>query len=95
MVCLGILVDNETRTKSVPPEKLENINRMCTEWQTKKFCSKRELQSLFGLSFTYSKCVIPARAFLNHMLQFIRTIGDKSSMALRVLKVVYHFLKTI
>ena len=48
MVCLGILIDTETRTMSVPPEKLENIVKMCDEWQNKQFCSKRELQSLLG-----------------------------------------------
>ena len=35
MVCLGILVDTEARTMSVPPEKLETIVQMCAEWQTK------------------------------------------------------------
>ena len=48
MVCLGILINTETRTMSVPPEKLENIIKMCDEWQNKKFGSKRELQSLLG-----------------------------------------------
>ena len=33
IVCLDILVDTETRTMSVPPEKLENIIETCAEWQ--------------------------------------------------------------
>ena len=41
MVCLGILVNTETRTMSVPTEKLQSIIKMCTEWETKKICSKR------------------------------------------------------
>ena len=39
MVCLGILIDSETKTMSVPPEKLENIIQMYTDWQNKKYCS--------------------------------------------------------
>ena len=41
MVCLDISIDAETRTMSVPPEKLENIIQMCAKWQNKKYCSKR------------------------------------------------------
>ena len=31
MGCLGILIDTETRTMSVPPEKLEHVIQMCAE----------------------------------------------------------------
>ena len=84
MVCLGILIDTEARTMSVPPEKLENIVKMCDEWQNKKFCSKRELQSLLGSLLYVSKCVRPARAFLNRMLQFLRSMTGNSSTRLTV-----------
>ena len=84
MVCLGILIDTETRTMSVPPEKIENIVKMCDEWQNKKFCSKRELQSLLGSLLYVSKCVRPARAFLNRMLQFLRSMKGNSSTRLTV-----------
>ena len=77
MVCLGILIDIETRTMSVPPEKLENV-KMCDEWQNKKFCSKRELQSLLGSLLYVSKCL------LNGMLQFFRSMKGNSSTRLTV-----------
>ena len=48
MICLGILVNSETRTMSVPPEKLQSITGMCHDLQNKKFCTKRQLQSLLG-----------------------------------------------
>ena len=79
MVCLGILIDTETRTMSVPPEKLENIIQMCAEWQNKKYFSKRELQSLLGSLLYVSKCVRPTRTFLNRMLQFLRSMEGNSS----------------
>ena len=84
MVCLGILIDTKTRTMSVSPEKLENIIHMCTDWQNKKYCTKRELQSLLGSLLYVSKCVRPARTFLNRMLQVLRSMGGNSSTKLTV-----------
>ena len=49
-VCLHILINTETRTMPVPPDKLNNVIDMCQQWQNKQFCSKRQLQS---------KCVKP------------------------------------
>ena len=77
MICLEILVNSETRTMSVPPEKLQSIVAMCHEWQNKKFYSKRQLQSLLGSLLFISKYVRPARVFLNHMLQFLRLMGTQ------------------
>ena len=84
MVCLGILIDTKTRTMSVPPEKLENILHMCTDWKNKKYCTKRELQSLLGSLLYVSKCVRPGRIFLNRMLQLLRSMGSNSSTKLTV-----------
>ena len=83
-VCLGILIDTKTRTMSVPSEKLENIIYMCTDWQNKKYCTKQELQSLLGSLLYVSKCVRPARTFLNRMLQVLRSMGSNSSTKLTV-----------
>ena len=82
MICLGILVNSETRTMSVPPEKLESITAMCYEWQNKKSCSKRQLQSLLGSLLFISKCVRPARVFLNCMLEFLRLMGTHRTVTL-------------
>ena len=82
MVCLGILVNTETRTMYVPPKKIENIIQMCAEWQSKEYCSKGELQSLLESLLYVSKCVRPARTFLNRMLQFLRSMGGNSSTML-------------
>ena len=84
MVCLGILIDTETRTMSVPPEKLENIMQMCAKWQNKIFCSKSGLQSLLGSLLYVSKCVRPAKTFPNLMLQFLRSMEGNSSTRLTV-----------
>ena len=72
VVCLGVLIDTEKGTVSIPPEKLRQINDMVKEWLTKETCTKRQLQSLLGLLLYVHKCVKPARAFLNHMLALLR-----------------------
>ena len=41
VVCLGILVDTETFTVSIPTEKLQVIKQMCLHWSTKNFCTKK------------------------------------------------------
>ena len=57
MNCLGIVVDTETFTTSIPPQKLQEIFNLCAAWQNKKTCSKRELQSLLSSLLYVSKCV--------------------------------------
>ena len=54
MVCLRISIDTKTRTMSVPPEKLENIIHMCTDWQNKKILYKTRTTIFVGIS---SVCV--------------------------------------
>ena len=71
-ICLGILVDSVNRTISIPDEKLKEIVEMCKNWQTKNLCTKTQLQSLLGSLLYITKCVRPARFFLNRMLQVLR-----------------------
>ena len=85
MICLGILVDSQVRTMSVPPEKLKCITDMCHEWQNIQVCSKRQLQSLLGSLLIISKCVRPARVFLNRMLEFLRLMGTNKMATLTCL----------
>ena len=73
VVCLGVLIDTENGTVSIPPEKLRQINDMVKEWLSKTTCTKRQLQSLLGLLLYVHKCVKPARAFLNRMLALLRS----------------------
>ena len=82
VTCLGILINTETRTMSVPPEKLQHIVQLCYQWEHKITCTKQQLQSLLGSLLYISKCVKPARVFLNCMLQFLREMKDKKSVKL-------------
>ena len=71
-ICLGILVDSVNRNISVPSEKLKENVEICKNWETKSTCTKTQLQSLLGSLLYITKCVRPARFFLNRMLQVLR-----------------------
>ena len=72
VVCLGILVDMVAQTISIPKDKLHQIKDICSSWSSKTYCSKRDLQSLLGSLLYITKCIKPARYFLNHMLAMLR-----------------------
>ena len=71
-ICLGILVNSVNRTISIPDEKLKEIVEICQVWCSKTTCTKTRLQSLLGSLLYITKCVRPARFFLNRMLQVLR-----------------------
>ena len=81
-VCLGILFDTVDRTISIPPEKLQEILGMCKSWSKNSTCTKNKLQSLLGSLLYVSKCVKPARVFLNRMLQVLREQAYKPIITL-------------
>ena len=62
-ICLGVEIDTENFTVSVPQEKLENILKTCELWTNKNKCNKKELQSLLGSLLYISKCVKSSRFF--------------------------------
>ena len=82
MVCLVILIDTIDRTISIPPEKFRDIANMCRNWTNKTYCSKSQLQSLLGSLLYITKCVKPARIFLNQMLQTLRDNIDNTKIIL-------------
>ena len=82
VVCLGILFDTVNRTISIPDTKLQEICTVCQNWSDKRMVTKNELQSLLGLLLYITKCLKPARYFLNRMLQLLRDNTDNSHICL-------------
>ena len=82
VVSLGVLINTEDGTVSIPPDKLRHINDTVNEWHNKKTCTKRQLQSLQGLLLYVHKCVKPAHAFLNCMLALLRSGHAKQKIDL-------------
>ena len=74
VTCLGIQVDTENLSVSIPTEKLQTIKCMCQNWVQKSFCTKRELQSLLGSLLYVAKY---ARYFLNRMLTLLQENGHE------------------
>ena len=72
VTCLGIQVDTENLSVSIPAEKIQTIKCMCKNWVQNTFCMKRELQSLLGSLLYVAKCIKYARYFLNRMLTLLR-----------------------
>ena len=72
VVCLGVLIDTENATISIPEDKLAQIQVTVTQWLSKHACTKRQLQSILGLLLYVHKCVRPAHVFLNRMLELLR-----------------------
>ena len=76
VVCLGILIDTVDRTISIPPQKLQDIVCMCRNWSSRTYCSKNHLQSLLSSLLYITKCVKPARIFL----QLLRDIFNNTKI---------------
>ena len=66
------MFDTVNRSISIPDNKLQEKCRTCSAWSNKTIVTKNELQSLLGLLLYITKCVRPARYFLNRMLQLLR-----------------------
>ena len=80
VTCLGIVVNTENFSVSIPAEKLSVIKDLCQKWSNKTVCTKRELQSLLGSLLYVAKCIRYARFFLNRMLSLLRENFDKKSI---------------
>ena len=75
--CLGVIIDTQRFTVSVPEEKLPDIIKVCSLWQGKTSCTRKGLQSLLGRLLYISKSVKASRFFLNHMLEVLRNMGEE------------------
>ena len=82
VVCLGVLIDTERGSISIPDEKLTQICDTVKQWQGKRVCMKRQLQSILGLLLYVHKCVNPARVFLNRMLELLQASHNDKKVSL-------------
>ena len=65
---LGILIDTERGTLSLPADKLTRLKTEITRWRGRKFCKKRELLSLIGQLQHACRVVRAGRTFLRRMI---------------------------
>jgi len=65
---LGILIDTERGTLSLPADKLTRLKAEITRWRGRKFCKKRELLSLIGQSQHAFRVVRAGRTAYNRFV---------------------------
>ena len=82
MSIMGILVDIDERTFSIPRGKLNEIYEECARTMLKSQLAKKELQSLLGKLLYISRCIQGSRIFMNRMLQALRDMKDADYISL-------------
>ena len=82
VVYLGVLINTEADTVSIPPDKLCQITDTMRQLLTRASCTKHQLQSTLGMSSYIHKCVKPAHAFLNKMLALLGSSHDNQKIIL-------------
>ena len=75
LVWLGIQIDLDTNTISIPEEKLKEITKIIALAAQKKRPSIKETQSLTGSINHLSKAVAPARLFMGRLLEALWQAG--------------------
>ena len=71
LVLLGIVIDTEKRELSLPPEKLQRLLTAVDVWIGKKWCSRRELESLIGTLQHACSVIKPGRSFLRRAIKLL------------------------
>ena len=78
---MGITVDISDLSVSIPKTKMSDIISTCDAISTRDSITKKDLQSLLGKLLYISRIIRPARAFLNRMLQWLRTTDGNQRIA--------------
>ena len=68
---LGIEIDTVRQELRLPTNKLERLLRMVDEWDSKKVCTRRELESFIGILQHACKVIRPGRSFLRRAISLI------------------------
>ena len=74
MIFLGIEVNTNLFTLSIPQDKWKQILQLLLDWKQKTVASKTETQSLAGSLNFACKCVRSGRVYLSRILNFLRTL---------------------
>ena len=82
LTCLGIRVDISASSLSIDHSKLKSIHNECFQVSGKKYLSRKKYQSLLGKLIYLHKCVVPARIFVNRILDLFRKNFSKQKIYL-------------
>ena len=82
MTCLGINIDAKTATLTIPMEKIKQVKRLCDQWASKAYGTRRSIQRLLGHLIYLHRCVTPSRLFVNRILQVLRVAPPQGRISL-------------
>ena len=71
LTILGIELDSENLQARLPPDKRDRIVSLLDEWSAKRFCKRRELESLIGHLHHACKVAPQGRTFLRRMIDLL------------------------
>lgn len=74
LIFLGIVVDTLKGELRLPADKLQRLRDSLLEWETRKSCTRKELESLIGLLNHACKVVRAGRSFLRRMIDLLHAV---------------------
>ena len=78
LVFVGIQIDTVTGELRLPDEKLHRLKTLLQDWDAKKTCQRKQLESLIGLLTHACKVVRPGRSFLRRLLDLLHATSARS-----------------
>ena len=79
LVCLGIDVDSEKMSLSVPPFRVQELLQELSLWSQRSRYTKKQLQSFLGKLSFVTACVKPGRSFMARLLNNLRSFSRSRS----------------
>ena len=71
---LGILIDTSKGELRLPQDKLTRLQELLVEWKARRWCIRKELESLIGLLNHACKVVRAGRPFLRRMIDLLHAV---------------------
>ena len=71
LVFLGIELDSVAQMARLPEAKFSATQALLLHWQSKRWCSRTELESLIGTLHHVCKVIPPGRSFLRRMIDLL------------------------
>ena len=71
LVVLGIELDSIEQSARLPAEKLAKLQELIHSWRSRRWCTRRQLESLIGHLHHAAKVVWPGRTFLRRMIDLL------------------------
>ena len=68
---LGILIDTHSYELRLPPEKLDRLKHILHQWERKKFCTRKDLESLLGHLSHAATVIVQGRTFLRQLFHLL------------------------